>query len=117
MQNHISIFSLILFLFFSSCENENITPNRPELKVYVEGLISGKTREGVKLTLYPSKNDAEYELNEISYDRSDSKGNSYFYNLNNQVYWIRANTIIGISKTIERIEINQQYNHITLKVL
>jgi len=105
-----------IIMLLPSCESAEVEPG-PYLSVSVEGVLSGKKRNNVRVTLYTSKNDAQYEMNPVDYDYSDSDGNATFSNLEYRTYWARANTILGTNKTIREIDITEENNELTLPVL
>ncbi len=102
---------------FTSCESEDVSPSGPSLTVYVEGAISGIARNNVKVTLYTSQFDADNEVSQVTYDYSNSSGNTYFSGLRYTTYWARANTILGTVREIESITIIYTDNNLTLNVL
>jgi hypothetical protein len=106
-----------LFLITSCTHGDDLIPTGPFLTVLVEGALSGKSRDDVKVTLYTSEMDAEDEVNAVGYSYSDQEGHVYFDRLDYITYWARANTILGLNKTIREITIIDSDNELFLPVL
>ncbi len=112
------IIQIALILLTFSCDYETGPGPQAELKIYVSGFFSEKPRKNVKVRLYGSEEDAQNETNELTNSRSDVDGFVVFTNLEiNESYWARANTFLGINKTIRSITLGQIKNELELPVL
>lgn len=95
MRNCWSIVLLTIFIPLMSCDLQEVIPVS-DLEVYVSGSLSGKPREGIKVVLYLSREDAEKEVNAItSTNFTDNYGITIFFNLEgNMRYWVRADPLL-----------------------
>jgi hypothetical protein len=95
---------LILFIFFSitllfSCDGsdpEPIDPTLAQLEVYVFGTLSNEPRDGIRVSLHATEDDAKDGDDEL-YGRqfTDSEGFADFINVQpGKIYWVRAKPLI-----------------------
>ena len=112
-------FVLVTSLSLSSCDElENSLPGPVHLEVSVYGALSAEPREGVKVSIYETEEDALEKTNKITHDFTNSDGKVWFYDLEeNKTYWVRANTILGINRTIREIHTYNLQNQLNLPVL
>ncbi len=94
-------YAILLAMLFtiSSCELEDSvydTVQFAELEVYVSGTLSGNPRSGLKVAVYDTKEDAQNEVNAITFSQStDSYGFAFFQGLEpGYRYWVRVDTIL-----------------------
>ncbi|MDN5200796.1 hypothetical protein QQ008_05475 [Fulvivirgaceae bacterium BMA10] len=88
-------FTLLLFaiLFtFQGCYYDDYCCGGADLEVHVYGLFSGRPREGIRVSLYRTEEDAENNIDPIRvWEYTDYDGNVIFYDLpTNRRYWIKA---------------------------
>lgn len=96
------IFLLALGLGLSSCYTEEfiyVDPASAELEVQVFGAISGVPREGIRVSLHLTEEDARHNVNPVTdYAWTDYDGFVYFYGLPpGEVYFIRAKALLAKS--------------------
>jgi hypothetical protein len=94
-------FSLLLVVIFtiSSCGLEETVDDMSkfaELEVYVSGTLSGNPRSGLKVAIYETEENAQNEVNAITYPQTtDSDGFAFFGNLEPGFrYWVRVDTTL-----------------------
>ncbi len=96
---------LVLLIVFSACtiivdDEPAPVPISSDLQVHVHGAISGVPREGIKVSLHWTEEEAINNINPVAgYAWTDYDGNVIFLNLpEGEYFWIRAKALLA--KTI-----------------
>lgn len=112
----ISTLAGLMMILFVACEETEIQP--ADLRVYVNGTLSGKPRENIKVNLYDTKADAENELNPVTvYQYTDVNGFTIFYGLvSHRRYWVRADALLS-RRIKETQKLGPGLNQFSLSIL
>lgn len=93
------IFTVLLLsalpVALSSCQEDELTI-ACDLEVYISGTLSGVPREGISVTLYLTKANADADVHPVTdtYE-TDVDGLVYFLNIDSGIsYWVRAETLL-----------------------
>ena len=94
------LFTLLLLVPLSSCDEEVESGRISDLEVLVTGTFSGEKREGINVNAYLSKEDAQAEINPATATViTNVDGLAYLYNLqSNTVYWIKIHAPLFSTK-------------------
>jgi hypothetical protein len=114
------LLSFMMVSIVGSCvqDDDLATVETATVTVSVYGAISREPRKGVKVVLYASESDVTAEENAIVTERTDSEGTVVFDDLAlKTTYWARANTVLGINKTIRTFTTEEIDNELNLPVL
>lgn len=106
----LSHFAFLIAMLFtiSSCELEDSVDDKvqyAELEVYVSGTLSGNPRSGLSVTVYDTEEDAQKEVNAVTFSEiTDSDGFAFFRGLEPGFrYWVRVNT--DLIRNIDRSDV------------
>lgn len=115
----IHIFTLFIGLcMITSCTSiGSSTAVQSDLDVTVNGAISGKPRNNLKVTLFDTEKDADDNTNGIMTEYTDGSGTAVFLNVDiGRTYWIRAQAIF--SKSIRKSgSMKAGKNYFSMKIL
>ena len=85
----------LMLLAFTSCEEDD-EYDYSDLSIHVSGTLSGKSRSGLKVALYNSKEDADNEVDSINLIlTTDNEGWVTYSDLERGTrYWVRVDTTL-----------------------
>ena len=104
-------------ILFFSCDPGPVAPDA-DLEVRVQGYLSGKPREGIRIQLYRTRADAEDQFDPVTDPVwTDRHGNVEIYGLlTNRTYFVRADA--RLANTIRRSStLNFGINYCVIRIL
>lgn len=115
--SQITFLLLFFALISTSCEPVVLGPEA-DLRVQIKGTFSGKSREGVQIQLYSTRQDAQNAIDPLSPVLwTDRTGQVEFYELFvNKKYFIRIDGPFG-SKTRSSRRLDYGFNNCVINIL
>ena len=105
----------------STCQLEDSvddTVQLADLEVYVSGTLSGNPRSGLKVAVYDTEEDAQNEVNAVTFSEiTDSGGFAFFQGLEPGFrYWVRVDTTL-IHNINRSQQLSEGFNEMSMTIL
>ena len=113
-------FMFVIFFSMTSCESDSEDEifQFSDLEVYVSGTLSGNPRSGMKVTVYDTEEDAQNEVNAVTFSEiTDSGGFAFFQGLEPGFrYWVRVDTTL-IHNINRSQQLSEGFNEMSMTIL